>query len=572
MAARAATALALLAILAVGAARAEGPSAATDAGGVSPSGSYGAYLAARAAAGAGDIETAARLYGEVVAHAGGSGDVARAAVAAFVGNGEVLRAAPVAERVLEGDPGDPLAGLVAAAAAFARGDFVRADDILAGITPGGGVDGYLLPVLRAWAAAATGDPEPAFPDLRIYAERGVLAPLYDYHAGLIRELRSETSLAGLHFARAAAYDSRWPRVSLAIAAHYGATGRTVKAGSVLAGVASRHPETGIGLAIAEGVTGADALGVTDFRSGLAEGFYDAARILGREGIVRAALVRVRLALFLHPDFPAAQLLLADVLAALGAEEPALAWYRSVPEEAPEAWDAGIEIARTLAGMDRPGEAEAVLRALADRHPRRTGALERLGRIRANDGRYLEAVAVYTEALERLAAPGPLHWPLLYGRGTAFDRAGQWNRAEDDFQRALELAPDQPLVLNYLAYSWIEQGRLLETARRMTEKAVAQRPNDGFIIDSLGWAQYRLGDYEAAVETLERALAAEPGDPVITDHYGDALWRVGRRLEARFQWRNVLRGDADDGLREAVENKLERGLGPPLAAPVPEKEI
>ena len=152
-----------------------------------------------------------------------------------------------------------------------------------------------------------------------------------------------------------------------------------------------------------------------------------------------------------------------------------------------------------------------------------------------------------------------HWRLFYVRGIAFERLGEWPKAEADFKRALELEPDQPLVLNYLGYTWVEQGRNLDEARTMIEKAVELRPDDGYIVDSLGWVAYRLGDFEEAVHQLERAVELVAGDPIINDHLGDAYWQVGRLHEARFQWQRVLTLDPEDDLADQVRRKIADGL-------------
>src|SRR5262249_17865161 len=151
--------------------------------------------------------------------------------------------------------------------------------------------------------------------------------------------------------------------------------------------------------------------------------------------------------------------------------------------------------------------------------------------------FAEAVTAYDEAIRHAGADGlPERWTLYYDRGVALERSGQWQRAESDLQRALELKPEQPLVLNYLGYSWIDRGGSLERGLKMLEKAVELRPEDGYIIDSLGWAHYRLGDYAAAVQYLEKATELVPEDPTINDHLGDAYWQTGRLVEARYQWR------------------------------------
>ena len=160
---------------------------------------------------------------------------------------------------------------------------------------------------------------------------------------------------------------------------------------------------------------------------------------------------------------------------------------------------------------------------------------------------------------RLGKLDKRHWTILYSRGISLERSKNWKRAEKDFKTALGLSPDQPYVLNYLGYSWVDQGVNLADARKMIERAVKLRPNDGYIVDSLGWAFYRLKKYEAAVKQLERATELRPQDPTINDHLGDAYWRVGRFMEAKFQWQRALnlKPEADQVL--LIEKKLKLGL-------------
>ena len=172
---------------------------------------------------------------------------------------------------------------------------------------------------------------------------------------------------------------------------------------------------------------------------------------------------------------------------------------------------------------------------------------------------MRAVGAYDRAINRVGSLEKRHWSLLYARGIALERSKEWSRAEADFLKALEFEPEQPYVLNYLGYSWVDQGLNLDQALGMIEKAVRLRPHDGYIVDSLGWAYYRLGKFPEAVKELERAIELRPEDPVINDHLGDAYWQVGRRSEARFQWRRSLSLDPPEDVRTAVEQKLEQGL-------------
>ena len=175
-------------------------------------------------------------------------------------------------------------------------------------------------------------------------------------------------------------------------------------------------------------------------------------------------------------------------------------------------------------------------------------------------RYREAVQAYDLTENRSSTA--LDWRLLYSRGIALERMNDWKRAEQDLLNALRLKPDQPYILNYLGYSWIDRGMNLEGAKSMIEKAVSIRPNDGFIIDSLGWAFFQLGKYNQAVKYLEKAASLEPEDPVINDHLGDAYWLTNRRLEARFQWLRSLSQNPMDQRKELIGEKL-RGNHLPL---------
>jgi len=225
------------------------------------------------------------------------------------------------------------------------------------------------------------------------------------------------------------------------------------------------------------------------------------------------------------------------------------------------------IAQTLRELERTDEAVVLLKAMGAERPRRTDALATLGDMHRRDERYAEAEAAYGEAIGRLGqSPARDQWRLFYARGMALERLKRWPEAEGALQRALELQPDQPLVLNYLGYSWVDRGENLDQAKEMLHRAVELRPEDGYITDSLGWAYHRLGEREKAVTYLERAVELEPGDPVVNDHLGDAYWRAGRMREARFQWQRALSFKPEPDVASQIQVKLERGL--PEAAETP----
>jgi tetratricopeptide (TPR) repeat protein len=272
-----------------------------------------------------------------------------------------------------------------------------------------------------------------------------------------------------------------------------------------------------------------------------------------------AIVYARLATYLRPDLAEAFLLIGDVLAAQENYAEAIVAYEEVPADSPLAPDAGLRIAQALHVEGRHEEAYARLDALAEAAPERIDALVQLGDLLRREEAYLRAEEAYSRAVARIGQPQPEHWTLFYARGITYERTKRWTEAEEDFLLALELQPEQPFVLNYLGYSWVDMGLHLDQARGMLERAVEIRPRDGFIVDSLGWVHYRLGEYDEAVEALERAIELEPGDPVINDHLGDAYWRVGREREARYQWQRALTLEPEEDEIPKIERKLQRGL-------------
>jgi tetratricopeptide (TPR) repeat protein len=302
---------------------------------------------------------------------------------------------------------------------------------------------------------------------------------------------------------------------------------------------------------------------TDAAGGIADALLGIAEALYQEQGNRMAVVYARLAMFARPELAEAALLIGDMMAEQDNHHAAIEAYQAVAPESPLRHLAELRRARALHDMERQEEAFQLLEQLAAAEPERIEALVQLGDLLRHDERYQESHEAYSRAIERIGEPKREHWTLFYARGIAFERTEQWPAAEKDFLHALELEPEQPFVLNYLGYSWVDKGMHLDRAKGMLYRAVELRPDDGFIVDSLGWVHYRLGEYDAAVEQLERAVELEPGDPVINDHLGDAYWRVGRHREARYQWRRALTLEPEEDTVADIEEKLRQGL-PKLA--------
>ena len=303
---------------------------------------------------------------------------------------------------------------------------------------------------------------------------------------------------------------------------------------------------------------------TTASQGAAEVLFGVSGLLARGRNRLIALAYSRLATFLDPRLVEAQLLIAQILDQDEQYDLAIAAYDAVPDTAPEALTASIGKAEAMHAAGQVDEAVAAMDMTIERFPDAIEAHTSLGDLLRREKRFEAAGDAYNGAIELIGEPEQQHWVLFYQRGITLERSDQWDAAESDFRKALELEPDQPLVLNYLGYSMVELRLNLDEAEEMIEKAVEQRPDDGYIVDSLGWVLFRFGDFDGAVEHLERAVELRPVDPVINDHYGDALWMVGRQTEARFQWKRSLSFEPEEKDAKRIRRKLADGLDAVLA--------
>lgn len=524
-----------------------------------PTGAFGAYLAGRFATAESDTEAAARFFASALAADPANPELLQRSFAAELADGR--DALPLAGRILERQPQALMPNLVLLASEVRAGRFDLAE-ARARALPREGAGQLLQPLLLAWSQAGRGAWDQALATLRPLAEGPRFRAVYALHAGLIADLAGRPREAERFFRAAEAEGSPSLRTAELLAGFANREGRPEEAGRILASAIAGSEEAA--LAEARLARAPNRRAVNSAAEGMAEALYSLAAPLRQQEASEFALLLLRIALLLRPDFPPAKLLIADILEGERRFEPAAALLRAVDRSSPYAPLAGIRLAVVLDRLDRTAEALALLDALAAEEGR-PEPLARKGDILRGRSRFREAVEAYDAAITRLGPPERRHWVLYYARGIAHERAKDWPRAEADFLRALELSPDQPYVLNYLGYSWADQGRELARARRMLERAVELRPHDGHIVDSLGWVLFRQGDHRGAVRWLERAVELLPRDPVINDHLGDAYWAVGRQVEARFQWQRALALGPEPEEIPKIEAKLRGGLALPAAA-------
>ena len=520
----------------------------------------GNYLVGRYAHARGDYAAAAQHLQRVLVEDPDNPSLLRRSVSLLVADGRVEEAAALAERLLDVPASGRLAQFVLALRDARNGDYEEALERIGEIERRS-VYALLVPLAEAWMHTGAGSDAASLAALAPLGDRDSYKSFFNLHAGLINDLAGREAEAEALLRKEIATSSGSHRPVVALGSVLMRAGRVVEARAIYEEYRDQNP--GIiwverALAAVEAGEAVPPL-VSDAREGLAEALLGAAASVPQRDNGEAALIYARLALFLRDDLDSARFLIGEILEDAERLEDAVDAYRSIPDGSDFSWAAQLRAASGLADLDRLDEAVATLRRMADEQPERTDAVSVLGDVFRRDEQYAEAAAAYDIAVGRIETVEYRHWRLFYVRGIAFERLGEWPKAEADFKRALELEPDQPLVLNYLGYSWVEQLHNLDEAKSMIEKAVELRPDDGYIVDSLGWVAYRLGDFEEAVHQLERAVELVAGDPIINDHLGDAYWQVGRVNEARFQWRRVLTLKPEDDLAAQVTRKIAGGL-------------
>ncbi|TAH36203.1 MAG: tetratricopeptide repeat protein [Alphaproteobacteria bacterium] len=419
-----------------------------------------------------------------------------------------------------------------------------------------------LPLLRAWMNAAEGKTDAAIDVLKPLFPSETAGGIILLHAALISEYANNYNAAMDFYTQAASRFTVMPlRLSMSMGNLYERLVEPAKAKELYDAFTKRSPNNYIfDAAYARlekgGVAPANIRTSTD---GIAQVLFDIATSFEGQAGSEMAIVYAQLSNYMQPDFEFNQLLMAELFEAFEQFDESAAIHAKLMGNPAFYWSAGLRLARDYDKMGQQAKSVEILEKMRKAQPKRVEAVTMLGDLYRNRKDYAAAIEAYSEAIENSEPVGKTDWPLFYARGTAFERAGLWTQAEKDLQQSLELSPEQPYVMNYLAYSWVERGERLDEALGLLEKAVALAPGDAFIIDSLGWALYRMGKYNDAEKILQKAVEARPYDPQLIDHYGDALWRLDRAEQARIQWNRALSFEPDAELKKSIDGKLEKGL-------------
>lgn len=521
----------------------------------------GSYLAAVQASYRNDYVTAAEYFERASARDPANPFLVQNAIVNSVIADRFDAAVARSGQMMDMDADHQLAGLVLIADGLKRQDYAAVKILLG--AEGLRLNPLLSGLLEGWVAAGLGDTAGAQASFDGMSENPSFAPIGQFHKAMVLALAGNFDGAAeilngdengpLHINRAAIVAHAQVLVQLDQRA------AAIKLIDDTPGAAFDAELMRLKAQIAD----ADAELPFDYIStpsdGAAEVFLTLATALVQEEADRFALIYARLAQQIRPGYVDALLVSAEIFDGQGQYELAITDFARVPKTSSAFVAAEIGRASAMSDMDRSAEAIDVLTDLADANAENPRVHEALGDVLRREERYGEAAESYTQVIDRIETPTRSDWRSYYVRGIAHERMDEWDKAEADFRKSLELLPDQPLVLNYLGYSLVEMNLKIDEAKDMIERAVAGDPDNGFITDSLGWVLYKLGQYEDAVPHMERAVELMPSDPVINDHLGDVLWKVDRKVEAVFQWRRALSFEPEEEEAERIRRKLDVGL-------------
>ncbi len=520
-------------------------------------GSAGSFLSSRFARQSGDIDQAADFLNRTVGNNPKNAAMLSQLLALQISVGDMKAALATAERLRKLKSADPLSGLLLTIEKVHGGQFDEAYKTLSESFDGSG--GQLwLPLVEGWIEAGAKKPAQAMSLEEMPIAVGRTAAIISYHLALINEYNGFHDAAALAFAEAAADQAATSQrviqhLKKFLAAHPGKYNKKETSPVDLETIIAEYSEL-----FSEELPPLESAVATP-ADGIAEILYTMGVVMQMAGITQDATAYLQMAHYLRPDFYSATYSLAELLADGKSYVRADALLKSIPKNSRYSLKAELKRGSFLNRAGRHQEAVSLFNQLVVAYPTAAEPWIAKGDSLRARKLFTEAAEAYSEAIALSGVASGKDWPVFYARGACYERLGKWNQAREDLKKALELNPNQPDVLNYLAYGMIIRGEDLLAASEMLEKAIAQKPDDPQIVDSMGWALHLLGQYDAALNHLERAVEMLPNDATVNDHLGDNYWRLGRKKEAVFQWKKALSYRPDEAELKKINAKLSSGL-------------
>ncbi|MDQ0319365.1 tetratricopeptide (TPR) repeat protein [Pararhizobium capsulatum DSM 1112] len=536
----------------------------------------GAFLAARTADVDRDLDVATKLYRTALEFQPDNVEVKQRLMITLLMNGQFQEGVKVAEQLKSDGSVERITTVTRAVEAIRKREYRKAEKLLVYNGPND-LDRLLNGLLIGWAKAGSGNPKDAIASIQAMEGPEWFAIFKNYHEGAIALAAGDKATARSKFNDAVldrngggAAPDTFLRAVTALARLEARDGNKQKALDAIAVgenfLNNYAPLSALRTSIEKGQPQEQQ--VRDAAQGAAAVLFTIGAALNREGAEDIVSLYLQSARALDPDSADILVMLGGVAETLKKPEQAIELYKSVPEGSPMRRLSEMQLGLALASIGKVEESKKHLKGLLELDPKDIRSYVAYGSVLSDAKDYKEMAHVYDQAVESIGPlPQKKDWSIFFQRGIAYERLKEWAKAEPNFTKALELNPDQPQVLNYLGYSWVDMNINLDKGLEMIRKAVELKPDDGYIVDSLGWAYFRMNRFDDAVSELERAAELLAGDPTINDHLGDAYWRVGRKLEAVFQWNQTLELKPEEAEIPKIKAKIENGL-PALKENVP----
>ena len=519
----------------------------------------GSFLSSKFARSITDIDKAAYYAQYSYSQNTASSGLGIIALEALLANGQVKEAIPIGIKISNEVPEITLAQYLKVLDSLDSNNFNKTLELLLKVSPNG-IDTYILPILQTWAAAGSNQQTGGLQIIKDQAERGVLEPIYDYHSALINEFIGNSEAAKINYSNIIKKSNNAnAQVYLSAAEFFKRNNNQELLDKTIAKLERLKPYSNE-LFLLKNSNVSPSKKINNVKDGIAEIFLNSAEILFNEGLDRQALIYGQIALYLSPNLDSASYLLGKIFRSINNNERAVKYLKNVKDNSSIFYDAKITYAEIIYDIEGTEKSFAILNKLHKLHPENINLSRSIAELFYKSENFDKSIEYYDLIFSKIEKIEFKHWPLFYSSGIALERGKKWERAEKQFLMALKFVPDNPQVLNYLGYSWIDQGININAAMEMIVKAAEQRPSDGYIIDSLGWAFYQIGQYEEAVIKLEKAVELT-SDSIIIDHLGDALFYSGRKIEAVFQWKRALEFEPSEEMTNKIKEKIEGTIIP-----------
>ena len=525
----------------------------------------GNYLAARFATGIDDLASAARFYvGALDKSEKTEADILQRAIPTAIGAGKIDKALRLSKKLDLKDPTltTQLAVTVLIVESFKQKDAKTIQQLLPNLR-NDGFGRLLAPLMQSWLSILEKNPKASLQMLdKIEKQYPSAKALFWSQRALVYDVIGNKDKAEKYYHKSF-NDNISLRSAWLIAEFHERHTEINQAKDIYKKITDKIPDAPLGqlaLSRLENNQLQKDRQVT-IKDGLAAALYDIASVLYQEGSNRMAVLYGQMAYYLAPQDPFINLLLGDIFSNAKVKQTAIGFYNAItPNE-----DLYILAQLRLAGLyEYEGnitQALEILKQLSNNPLIKRQAISEIADIYRRQEEFDKAIPFYNKILDAIEEPKESDWPLFYARAICLERTGALDKSEKDLKQALKLSPNQPEVLNYLAYTWADHSKNLEKALEMLQRALAASPQDPYISDSVGWALYRLNRFEEALPYIENSVLGLPDDPTVNDHLGDVYWQLGRYHEAEFQWERALKYTSakDFKMKRSIKKKLRHGL-------------